>query len=66
MNHAAQAASTSSGSASAPPLGKDPQPPLPADWDRMKDVIHSLYIGKKLPLKEVRAKMERDHSFQAT
>jgi Clr5 domain len=65
MNHAAQAASTS-GSASSPPLEKDPQLPLPADWDRMKDIIHSLYIGKKLPLKDVRAKMERDHSFKAT
>jgi hypothetical protein len=65
MNHAAQAASTS-GSASSPPLEKDPQPPLPADWDRMKDIIHSLYIGKKLPLKDVRAKMEQDHSFKAT
>jgi hypothetical protein len=65
MNHAAQVASTS-GSASSPPLGKDPQLPLPADWDRMKDVIHSLYIGKNLPLKYVRAEMERDHSFKAT
>jgi hypothetical protein len=65
MNHAAQAASTS-GSASVPPLGKDPQLPLPADWDRVKDIIHSLYIGKKLPLKDVQAKMERDHSFKAT
>jgi hypothetical protein len=62
MNHAAQAASTSG----APPSGKDPQPPLPADWDRMKDIIYSLYIGNKLPLKDVRAKMERDHSFKAT
>jgi hypothetical protein len=65
MNHAAQAGSTSGG-ASAPPSGKDPQLPLPADWDRMKDVIRSLYIGKKLPLKDVRAKLEQDHSFKAT
>ena len=65
MNHAAQAASTS-GSTCAVPLGNDPHLPLPADWDRMKDIIHSHYIGKNLPLKDVKAIMEREHSFKAT
>jgi hypothetical protein len=40
--------------------------PVQADWDRLKSVIHALYIKKNLPLKDVRAVMEREHSFKAT
>jgi Clr5 domain len=65
MKHAGQAASTS-GSTIEPCLGQDPQLPLPADWDRLKGVIHTLYIGKKLRLKDVKARMERDYSFKAS
>jgi hypothetical protein len=64
MKNASQAGSTEC--SSAPLLGQDPQVPLPADWDRFKGVIHTLYIGKKLRLKDVKARMERDHSFKAT
>jgi Clr5 domain len=56
MKNAGQAASTSESGSS----------PLPADWDRLKGVIHTLYIVKKLRLKDVRARMEREHSFKAT
>jgi hypothetical protein len=47
-------------------VGHDPQLPVPADWDRLKSVIHALYIKKNLTLKDVRAIMEREHSFKAT
>jgi hypothetical protein len=47
-------------------VGHDPQSPVQADWDRLKSVIHALYIKKNLPLKDVRAIMEREHSFKAT
>jgi hypothetical protein len=65
MKYASQAASTG-WSSSTSLLGPDPQLPLPADWDRLKGVIHTLYIDKKLRLKDVKAIMERDHSFKAT
>jgi hypothetical protein len=65
MEHAGSAASTL-WSTGARFVGRDPRLPVRADWVRFKDVIHALYIKKNLPLKDVRAIMEREHSFKAT
>ena len=65
MQHAGPEASTL-WSTNEPRLGQDPPAPLPADWDRLKAVIHALYIEKKLRLKDVQLIMERDYSFKAT
>jgi len=47
-------------------VAHDPRLPVSADWHRFKGVIRTLYIENNLPLKEVRAIMEREHSFKAT
>jgi len=65
MDHAGSAAFTS-WSTSARFVAHDPRLAVPADWLRFKGVIRTLYIEKNLPLKEVQAIMERDHSFKAT
>jgi hypothetical protein len=65
MKHAGQAASTS-WSTTEPPLGQKPQGPLPSDWDRLKGIIHTLYIEKHLPLKDIQTRMEQEYSFKAT
>jgi hypothetical protein len=65
MDHAGSAASTS-WSTGAVFVGHDPQLAVSADWVRFKGVIHALYIEENLPLKHVRAIMEREHSFKAT
>jgi Clr5 domain len=65
MDHAGSAGFTS-WSTGALFVGHDPQLPVQADWVRFKGVIHALYIEKNLPLKDVRAIMEREHSFKAT
>jgi hypothetical protein len=65
MDHASSAAFTS-WSTRALFVGRDPRLPVRADWVRLKGVIRALYIEKNLPLKDVRAIMEREHSFKAT
>ena len=39
--------------------------PSPADWERVKPVVYHYYIVEKLSLKDVQARLEREHSFRA-
>jgi len=39
-------------------------PPTPQQWSSVQHIVRHLYVGEKLPLKEVKQILERDYGFR--
>jgi hypothetical protein len=40
--------------------------PGPHEWERIKNVVHKLYVTEKRPLRDVKAILLSEHGFNAT
>ena len=45
--------------------GSHTDAPSASDWEKVKDVIHRLYIDDQCRLKDVQDQLERDYGFKA-
>lgn len=42
------------------------QPPAPQAWAGVKEIVRRLYVEDELPLREVKAYLEKHHDFRAS
>lgn len=41
-------------------------PPTPQAWSAVREIVHRLYVEDDLPLREVKAYLEKHHGFRAS
>jgi hypothetical protein len=46
--------------------GAGRQPPTPQAWTAVKEIVRRLYVEDELPLREVKAYLEKHHEFRAS